>query len=498
MRAADRLERRSRDAAPLSALHELCVDRHPPESQALLDAQHAYTFGDVQEMSARLATHLRHGEGIAPGERVVLVLPQRIETALLHVACSRIGAVSVPLSPLFGPDGLRTRIEDARASLAITLGAHAPILAAAGVPAERTRFADDALFEARWTSARPMERDEQARAGPDAPLTLVYTSGTTAKPKGALLPHRVVPGRMPGFRLAHEPLGPDAVFYSPADWSWIGGLHDSLFAPWHDGIAVAAHERHGPFDAAECYRVIEERGATDAFFPPTALKVLARAPPPPARLRTVHSAGEPLAPPVAEWARKHLADGVAEVYGLTECAFLVGSATRAYATPEGSMGRAYPTHRVEVVEEEICVRAGDPTMMLGYWRGLDDAPDLPLDARGLLHTGDLAREEGGYLSFLGRKDDLIKTSGHRVGPAEVEATVLAHPAVAECAVVGVPDPERGQRIKAFVKRAAPVEAEELMAFVKTRLAAHAYPREIEFVDALPTTVSGKLKRRELR
>ena len=483
-------------------LHDLCVDRHPADAPALLDARGRYTFGDVHEMSALLATHLRHEERIAPGDRVVIVLPQRIETALLHVACSRVGAISVPLSPLFGPDGLATRIGDARPALVLTLSAHAAILrealrlCALDVP---LRLVDDAAFEARWRSARPLGRDEQHRASEEDPLTLVYTSGTTARPKGALLPHRAIPGRMPGFRLAHEPLDLDAVFYSPADWSWIGGLHDSLFAPWHDGVAIAAQERHGPFDAAQCHRFLAANGVTDAFFPPTALKLLMRAAgSPPMRLRTVHSAGEPLAAPVAAWARERLCDALAEVYRLTECAFLAGGATRAYETPPGSMGRAYPTHRVDVAEEEICVRAGDPTMMLGYWRGPDVAPELPLDERGLLHTGDLAREKDGFLWFLGRKDDLIKTSGYRVGPAEVEATLLAHPAVAECAVVGVPDEARGQRVKAFVKRAAPVTAEELAAFVKARLASHAYPREIEFVDSLPMTVSGKLRRRDLR
>lgn len=498
----------------MALLHELCVDRHPPHATALVDAHHTHSFDDVSELSRCLASHLRHVEGVRAGDRVVIVLPQRLESALLHVACSRIGAITVPLSPLFGPDGLAVRIADARPKLAFTLAEHAPVLAQAA-PALPVRRVDEALFEARWTSARPLERGEEERGEGEEPLTLIYTSGTTAKPKGALLPHRVIAGRMPGFRLAHEPLESDAVFYSPADWSWIGGLHDSLFAPWHDGVAVAAHERRGHFDAAEAFAFLRERGVTDAFFPPTALKLLARAGvAPPVRLRTVHSAGEPLATPVAAWARAHLADAVAEVYGLTECAFLVGTATRAYETPDGSMGRPYPTHRVELVGEEsagesrgpgrtralgeICVARGDPTMMLGYWRGPDEAPDLPLDDAGRLRTGDLASERDGSLYFLGRKDDLIKTSGHRVGPAEVEATLLAHPAVAECAVVGVPDEERGQRIKAFVKRAAPVEADELAAFVRARLAAHAYPHEIEFVDALPMTVSGKLKRRELR
>lgn len=496
---ATQLHPSSGACARVALLHALCVDRHAPDRVALLDEHRAHTFGDVGELSRSLAAHLRHAEGVRAGDRVVIVLPQRLESALLHVACSRIGAISVPLSPLFGPDGLAVRIADAQPRLAFTLTEHAAALAQAA-PALPVRLVDDALFEARWTSAPPLDAAEEARGDGEAPLTLVYTSGTTAaRPKGALLPHRVIPGRMPGFRLAHEPLEEDAVFYSPADWSWIGGLHDSLFAPWHEGVAVAAQERRGRFDAAEAFAFMKERRVTDAFFPPTALKLLARAGfPPPLRLRTLHSAGEPLAAPVAAWARASLAERVTEVYGLTECAFLVGTATRAYDTPVGSMGRPYPTHRVEIVEEEICAARGDPTMMLGYWRGPDVEPELPLDAQGRLHTGDLARESQGSFYFLGRSDDLIKTSGHRVGPAEVEATLLAHPGVAECAVVGVPDEARGQRIKAFVKRAGPVEAEELMSFVRTRLAAHAYPREIEFVETLPMTTSGKIRRRALR
>lgn len=485
-------------------LHVDCVDRHPSERFALDDTREVYTFGDVAEMSRRLASHLRHAEGVAPGERVAVVLGQRLDAALLHVACSRIGAITTPLSPLFGEEGLATRLADAQPALVVTTSAHAAVveraLALAAMPAIPVRRVDDALFEARWTSCRELARDEEARGGPDAPLTLVYTSGTTAKPKGALLPQRVVAGRMSGFLLAHEPFD-DAVFWSPADWSWIGGLHDSLFAPWHEAALVVAQERHGHLDAAQTWRLLAEREVTDAFLPPTALKTLMRSGlAPPRRLRSVHSAGEPLPGLVAAWARGALADVVTEVFGLTECAFLVGTAARAYETPAGSMGKPFPTHRVVVADEEICVEQGDPTMMLGYWCGPDEPPRLPLDEKGRLRTGDLAREEGGFLWLLGRKDDLIKTSGYRVGPAEVEASLLHHPAVAECAVVGVPDEARGQRVKAFVKRVPgyDVDAAELMAFVKERLAAHAYPREVEFMDELPTTVSGKLKRRELR
>jgi len=207
---------------------------------------------------------------------------------------------------------------------------------------------------------------------------------------------------------------------------------------------------------------------------------------------------------VAFWARATLAPVVSELYGLTECAFLIGTAARAYLTPPGSMGRPYPGHLVDLRNEEIVVRHGDPTMMLGYWQGPHKAPHLPLNAEGFLHTGDLAaRDEAGFFRYLGRTDDLIKTGGHRVGPAEVESVLLQHPAVAECAVVGVPDPDRGQAIKAFVKPAPghlPGQKleEDLRAHVRSRLAAHMYPREVAFVEELPLTVSGKIRRRQLR
>lgn len=503
------------------AFHLTCVDRHAarrPEATALvaLDAagrSSRWTWSEVEEASRRLAHRLRHAEGVERGQRVCVVLPQRPEAALVHLACSRLGALAVPLSPLFGPDGLAQRMGDAGPRVVITHrlreGVVREALALARLGSVAVRLVDEPAFEGAWRAAPPLlARAEEASVSGEDAAWLVYTSGTTGGAKGAVLPHRVVPGRVPGFLVAHEPFEPEtALFYSPADWSWIGGLHDSLLAPWHEGAAVLSHERHGHFDAAQAYRVMAESGVTDAFLPPTALKSLARsghAPPGGLALRAVHSAGEPLPPPVAAWARKELCPTVTEVYGLTEAAFLVGTAGRSYATPEGSMGRPFPGHLVEVREEEIVVRRGDPTMMLGYWRGEGHAPHLPLDADGFLHTGDLAETvRGGFLRYLGRKDDLIKTSGHRVGPAEVEATLLRHPAVAECAVVGVPDAERGALIKAFVKTApghapAPELAASIQAFVKERLAAHAYPRVVEFVDELPMTVSGKIRRRALR
>lgn len=500
-------------------LHRACVDAHAarrPDATALLEvdatgAQKRWSFDEVERASRRMAGHLRDAEGVRRGDRVCVVLPQRAASALVHVACSRLGAISTPLSPLFGPDGLAQRMGDARPRLVLT---HRPregvvreALALAKLDAP-VRLLDDPAFDAAWRRAAALARHEETAVGGDDPAFLVYTSGTTGGAKGALLPHRVVPGRMSGFLLAHEPFEPvSSLFYSPADWSWIGGLHDSLLAPWHAGAAVLAHERTGAFDAAQTYRLMAGHGVTDAFLPPTALKALARsgvAPPADLRLRAVHSAGEPLPVPIAAWARKALCPTVTEVYGLTEAAFLIGTAGRSYHTPEGSMGRPFPGHLVELRGEEIVVRPGDPTLMLGYWRGEGQAPHLPLDEDGILHTGDLAEADAeGFLRYLGRKDDLIKTGGHRIGPAEVEAALLRHAAVAECAVVGVPDEERGQAIVAFVK-VAPAHAAsaglaaDLQAFVRGRLAAHAYPRRVTFVDELPMTVSGKIRRRLLR
>lgn len=477
------------------ALHDECVDKHPSEQAALIEAGgKRWTFGEIQDASQRLATNLARAHGVRALDRVAIIMPQRVETALLHVACSRLGAISVPLSPLFGPDGLKTRLDDAQPKIVYTTPQHKALVAQATSAPIATTID---VSEPPTTQSRHASGEE--------PMFLVYTSGTTGQPKGALLPHRVIAGRMPGFLLAHEGMDPvDAIFYSPADWSWIGGLHDSLFAPWHAGVAVLSHERTGHFDPEATAKLMAVNEVTDAFFAPTALKAFARSGIEGPHVQRVHSAGEPIAAPVALWARRHFAWSLTEVYGLTECAFLVGTAGEAYETPEGSMGKPYPGHFVEVRDEEICARKGDPTMMLGYWQGEGRAPRLPLDEAGYLHTGDLASaDETGFFRYLGRKDDLIKTSGYRVGPAEVESVLLHHPAVAECAVVGVPDEERGQRVKAFVKlaaRTAPTDAlkAQLQAFVKSRLAAHAYPRDVEFVTDLPVTVSGKIQRRLLR
>ncbi len=463
-----------------------------------------HTFGDLAEASRRVASWLA-GHGVGRGDRVVVVLPQRVESPLVHAACSRIGAIATPLSPLFGADGLASRLADAQPALIVTLSAREAVLGQAldlaGLPDVPLWFVDEQGLARAWREAPPLAAADHAAVGADDPAFLVYTSGTTSKPKGVLLPHRVVDGRLPGLLATHPSLGPDSLFYSPADWSWIGGLLDSLFGPWAAGCPVLAHERHGALDLDGMLRLWVQHGVTDAFMPPTAVKALAAAgAAPEPRLRALHCAGEPLAAPVADWAAANLAESVCNVFGLSEAAFLCGTGP---GDPAGVLGRPFAGHQVRVQGGELVVGAGSPTLMLGYWQGPSRPPQLPL-IDGWFSTGDLVRERpDGLLEYLGRADDMIKSSGYRLGPAEIEACLLHHPAVAECAVVGVPDEALGQSVKAFVRLrsgrlGAPALETELRLYVRERLGAHAQPRAVQFVDELPMTVTGKIQRRHLR
>jgi acetyl-CoA synthetase len=333
--------------------------------------------------------------------------------------------------------------------------------------------------------------------GPEAPLCVIFTSGTTAQPKGALLPRRVIAGRMVGMALAHPGFPQEGDrFWSPADWAWIGGLHDALLAPWAAGVPVAAYERRGPFDPARAAAFVRDVGVRNAFLPPTALRLWMRSGAPAPALRTLHTAGEPLLEPVHGWAAKAFAAPPREVYGLTECAFLL---VNSEAAP-GVTGRAAPGFELALRPDgELAVRADAPTMMLGYLRGAQ--LHLPLED-GWLRTGDLAALSSQGWRVLGRVDDVIKVAGYRVAPREVEACLLRHPAVEEAAVVGEADEVRGAALRAFVKVApgsagTPALAEELRAFIRDRLAAHEVPRSVAFVAELPRTPTGKVLRRDL-
>jgi acetyl-CoA synthetase len=502
-----------------------CVDDQPPAAPALIapaadGALREYSFGEVAAQSNRLANGLRD-VGIDQGDRVGIVLPQRVETLLSHVAVYKLGAVAVPMSVLFGYEALLHRLGDSGARAVITDDGCLERVAEA---AEAAGGVQVILVE---EPARPphlsftrlvmdgADRLDPVPTGADDPALIIYTSGTTGPPKGALHGHRVLLGHQPGFQLSHDfyPQEGD-VFWTPADWAWIGGLINSLLSSLFHGRPVVGAAR-GAFDPEWSTSLIRTQGVRNVFLPPTALKMMRQADVALAAgtLRTVMSGGEVLGEEMLEWAREHLGVTVNEIYGQTEANYVVGNSSHLWPVRPGSMGMAYPGHDVAALDPagapaaagetgEVAIRMPDPVAFLGYWNQPEATKAKVPD--GWLRTGDLARVDGdGYLWFQGRIDDVISSAGYRIGPEEIEQCLLKHPAVALPAVIGVPDEFRGQAIKAFIRLVPGVEPSEdlkreIQSFVRRRLAAYEYPRWIEFVDEIPLTVTGKIRRSELR
>ena len=484
-----------------------------------------FSFADIAWQSNRLA-NLLVAYGIRPGDRVAILLPQRPETAISHVAIYKAGMVAVPLFTLFGPDALEFRLADSGARALITdtmsLEKIAPIRARLPQLA-RLILVDSASGEAgqavdfRRAMEAASDRFTPVDTLAEDPAIIIYTSGTTGQPKGALHAHRVLLGHLPGVEMPHEFFPqPGDHFWTPADWAWIGGLFDVLLPAWHHGVPVLAY-RFRKFDPEESFSLMARHGVRNVFLPPTAVKLMRQVPHPRQRfsftLRTVGSGGETLGRELLDWGREHLGVTINEFYGQTECNLIVSNCAALTAPRPGSMGRPVPGHDVVVLDErgnvapvgvegEIAVRRPDPVMFLRYWNN-PEATDKKFLGEWLL-TGDRGRQdEEGQFWFVGRADDVITTAGYRVGPGEIEECLMKHPAVALAAAVGIPDPLRTEVVKAFIvlKPAhAPSQtlATEIQEFVRRQLAAHEYPRLLEFVDALPMTATGKIMRGELR
>lgn len=503
-----------------------CSDRHPPTAPALIELREhgpprEHTFGDLAALSDRLANALA-GLGVDRGDRVAIVLPQRVEAGVAHLAIYKLGAIAVPMSSLLGADALAFRLRDAGARLILTDAEHLDPLAAIAAEMERTELVCvDGVSPPHhgfWEAVQDASaRFAQVPTRLDTPALLVYTSGTTGPPKGAVHGHGVLLGHLPGFELSHEffPQEGDR-FWTPADWAWIGGLMDALIPAWYHGRAVVG-SRRTKFDPDWALWVMAEHGVRNAFLPPTALKLIRQAQRDRggADLRSVMSGGEVLGEEILQWGREVLGVTINEIYGQTEANYVVGNCAKIWDVRPGSMGRPYPGHQVTVLGAEgtpaspgevgeIAVRAPDPVLFLEYW-AQPEATREKFDPQGQwLLTGDLARaDEDGYLWYESRADDVINSAGYRIGPTEVEQCLIGHPAVAMAATIGTPDPVRGETVKAFVlladgyQASADLEA-EIQQLVKHRLAAYAYPRELEFVDELPLTATGKIRRAELR
>ena len=502
-----------------------------------------FTYGDLQANANRLSNALKR-LGVQRGDRVAIVMPQRFETAVANIAVAQLGAVAMPLSMLFGPDALEYRLKHSEAVAAIVDESAIANLRAARPQCPALRHviaAGDAAGQGDidWSAALEAERTEftAVKTKADEAAVLIYTSGTTGPPKGALIPHRALIGNLTGFVCSQNWFPQDdAVFWSPADWAWTGGLMDALLPTLYFGGQIVAFQ--GRFGAERALDLMARHGVTHTFLFPTALKAMMKAVPRPRerhalKLRAIMSAGEAVGDAVFAWCRDQLGVTVNEMFGQTEINYIVGNCGRfvdatgrahpGWPARPGSMGRAYPGHRIAVIDDagRECPRGTpgdvavhrldvhghpDPVFFLGYWKN-DEATRAKFTgdpANSWCRTGDTAvMDEDGYLWYQGRSDDVFKAAGYRIGPSEVENCLVKHPAVANAAVVPKPDRERGAVVKAYVVLAPGFEpgdalVEELQRHVRGKLAPYEYPKEIEFIAALPMTTTGKVQRKVLR
>ena len=481
-----------------------------------------FSFGELRNQSNRLANYLV-AAGIERGERVAILLGQAPETALSHIAVYKVGAIAVPMSALFGVEALLHRLSDSSASLLITdregvakvasLRAKLPdlrsILSIDGATGEAQNFHREIAYCSVDFSTVLTRADD--------PAMIIYTSGSSGLPKGALHAHRTLLGHLPGIEMSHDLFPrPGDKMWTPADWAWAGGLLDVLLPSLHHGVPVVARQ-FPKFSGEEAFDLICGQGIQNAFLPPTALKMMRAvtdtASPWNINMRTVASGGESLGAELIDWGRTVLGVTINEFYGQTECNMVISSCAALMAPRPGCMGRPVPGHDVAVINEDgqecvvgeqgaIAVRRGDPVAFLGYWN--NDWASRQKYRGDWLITGDTGVVENDtWIRFIGRDDDIIISSGHRIGPGEIEDCLIGHWAVQMAAVVGKPDLTRTEIVKAYVvlnEGCVPSEnlAAEIAAYVKTRLAAHEYPREVEFVGSLPLTTTGKVIRREMR
>ena len=501
----------------LKAPERVCLQHFSPDGQHL-----SMTYGELSAQSSALAHGLRD-VGVAVGDRVALLLPQCFETVISHVAIYKMGAIALPLALLFGEEALEYRLRDAGAKVIVTnafglqrlkaikarLPALQKVISIDGVGPDVTGF--QALIEGRPSVS------EIAESGPDTPALMIYTSGTTGPPKGALHGHRVLAGHIPGFQLAHDYLPkPDDRIWTPSDWAWAGGLLNALLPALMLGVPVVSSPAQ-KFDPHMAFRIMAEMKVRNAFIPPTALRLLKAVEKPCEAydlvLRSIGSAGESLGRETYEWVKTALGIVPNEFYGQTECNFVLSSAAHLGVSKGGFIGKAVPGHEVAIIDAEgrevpvgetgqVAIRRPDPVMFLGYWNNAKATEDKFIG--DWMKTGDLGRQDAeGYVQFFGRDDDVITSSGYRIGPAEIEDCLIGHPAVRLAAVIGKPDALRTEIVKAFVVLQDGFTghaglAADIRDWVKNRLSMHEYPREVEFVTELPLTTSGKVIRRLLR
>lgn len=509
--AVDACDRHAQDRGKLALIYD--TGHGQPER---------WTFYQLKADSNRLANALR-GLGIKRGDRVAIFLSQSPQLPVAHFAVYKLGAVVVPLFTLFGPEAVIHRATDSQSRILITDREHLAMILDLknSLPdLEHVIVVDGEAAGALSMDhllARSSDVFEPVQTRADDPAIIIYTSGTTGRAKGALHAHRVLLGHLPGVSVSHD-LMPrsDDLIWTPADWAWIGGMFDVLFPALHWGIPIVAH-RMVKFDPEEAFHFISRWDVKNVFFPPTALKMMRQIKNPRDKwnlsLRTIACGGEPLGDETMKWAQESLGIRINEFYGQTECNMIVSNCSHLFPAKPQSMGRAVPGHEIAVLNTEgqrvspgtmgeICVHAPDPVMFLRYWNRPEATENKFIG--DWLRTGDMGyMDADGYIFFVGRDDDIISSAGYRIGPAEVEESLVQHEAVLMAAVIGSPDKTRGEVVKAFVKLRDGVTPSdslkaELQQWVRQRLGAHEYPRELKFVDNFPMTPSGKIQRAVLR
>ncbi len=520
--------------------------------------QEFLTYQQLGEQANQLS-HVLGQLGVKRGDRVAIVLPQRLETAVAYMAVMQMGAVAMPLSMLFGPEALEYRFNDSQAVVAIVddstvesvtqIRAQCPALRClVGIGDAAAHCEVDYALQTLMQS----EQFPLVTTLADDPAVLIYTSGTTGPAKGALIPHRALIGNLTGFVASQNWFGfdgktnasTDAVFWSPADWAWTGGLMDALLPTLYFGREIIAF--NGRFSPEVAFDILQTQRVTHTFLFPTALKAIMKAFPEPKKrfkfkLQALMSAGEAVGDAVYDYCEHQLGIKVNEMFGQTEINYIVGNCNKFWPSKPGSMGKGYPGHQVAVINDasqvcglnevgEVAVNhldvhgKPDPVFFLGYWN--NEAATLKKttlspEGQRWCRTGDLAYADAqGYLWYQGRADDMFKAAGYRIGPSEVENSLVKHPAVQNAAVVPKPDKERGAVVKAYIVlapdfvalRADFITANDLkglknyddeliqgiQAQVRGQLAPYEYPKEIEFIDELPMTTTGKVQRRVLR
>jgi len=500
--------------------------RAVPERTALIHlpadgAPERWRYGDLERGASRLA-HLLAAQGVGRGDRVAVLLAQSPDAIVTHLAAYKLAAIMVPLFTLFGPEALGYRLSQSGAKVLVTNLANlekldqirdglpdlAHVITVDG-PGPGTIDLQAALGQAR-DSFTPV------KTGPETPAFISYTSGTTGPPKGALHAHRVLIGHFPGVQLAHEFFPkPGDCAWTPADWAWMGGLCNIAMPALRFGVPLLSH-RMERFDPEHAFRLMARHGVRNSFLPPTALKLMRGVSRPErfgARPRTLASGGESMGAEILEWGRATFGLTINEFYGQTECNLVVGNCASVARVKPGSMGRAFPGSEVAILGPdgtplppgqvgEIAVHRGDAAMFLEYW----EAPEQTAAkfSGDWMLTGDEGEMDAdGCFAFAARTDDVITSSGYRIGPTEIEHCLIGHPAVRMAACIGVPDPTRTEIVRAFVTVAEGYAADDalaaaLIAHVRLRLSPHLAPREIRFLAEMPITATGKIRRRDLR